>query len=507
MTCFGPFFSRFAWMATLFPPRDVALAMSTLSDLVNHYRITREVWAAFIDKCGDPLDDLRMLAALPALVITEACALAQLPDGTTLSAIQASQIGLVYRLARRILSTRAGEDWDSWVDQDPWSIATTTPPSRTTSSSLPATTTTALVKERKLKMTQVLDQADDSEFVVETEMVRSGWLQRVITLTGSHPQEEEEPTLEQVSALHKRAVTQDLAPYTDFGVWVPFGARALKASKFRSFIMTADGYVTKELQGPACFLQWRSCFRVFLTACLMLNLADQAILHAYEMFIERLTRQYPGAWHLIYQADDQARNSHITRMRTVALLEIRNGGTPPKLWEATRPWNAMFRQLPFEEDFWREQVHGPALAWLAHGGRGKPQTPAEAFAIGHLRDGLNAVRPEVERSHGEEDGGEPVKKNVNKARREARKRRIAAEREELEKYRKHSGGDKKGGHAPRGQKGDGKGPQKCFGWNNGNGPCANLAPGQQCVSKVKREHKCTICDSPGHPSKDCPQKK
>ena len=194
-------------------------------------------------------------------------------------------------------------------------------------------------------------------------------------------------------------------------------------------------------------------------------------------------------------------------MRTVALLEIRNGGTPPKLWEATRPWNAMFRQLPFEEDFWREQVHGPALAWLAHGGRGKPQTPAEAFAIGHLRDGLNAVRPEVERSHGEEDGGEPTKKKVNKARREARKRRIAAEREELEKYRKHSGGDKKGGHAPRGQKGDGKGPQKCFGWNNGNGPCANLAPGQQCVSKVKREHKCTICDSPGHPSKDCPQKK
>ena len=174
-------------MATLFPPRDAALAMSTLTDLVDHYRITREVWAAFIDKCGDPLNDLRMLAALPALVITEACALAQLPDGTTLSAIQASQIGLVYRLARRILSTRAGEDWDSWVDQDPWSIATTTPPSRTTSSSLPATTTTALVKERKLKMTQVLDQADDSEFVVETEMVRSGWLQRVITLTGSHP--------------------------------------------------------------------------------------------------------------------------------------------------------------------------------------------------------------------------------------------------------------------------------------------------------------------------------
>ena len=169
-------------MATLFPARDAGLAMGRLAELVDHYRIQPQLWQAFIDKCGDPLDDLRMLAALPPMVITEACAVAVLPDGASLTAIQASQIGLVYRLARRILHTRAGGDWETWEDQDPWSV-TTTPPTSRTPSTTTTTATSSMARERKLKMTQVLDQADDSEFVVETETVRSGWLQRVITLT------------------------------------------------------------------------------------------------------------------------------------------------------------------------------------------------------------------------------------------------------------------------------------------------------------------------------------
>ena len=215
-----------------------------------------------------------------------ACAVAVLPDGSS--------------LARRILSTRAGGDWEAWEDQDAWSAVTAPPTSRTPSTTASSTAPT-LAKERELKMTQVLDQADDSEFVVETEAVRSGWLQRVITLTGAHPPEEEEPTLEQVSALHRRSILQDLAPYTDFGVWVPYGAKALKASKFRSYILMAEGYITKELQGPSCYLQWGACFRVFSTACLiLLNIADLVVLHAYEMFVEKMSRQYPGAWHLIY---------------------------------------------------------------------------------------------------------------------------------------------------------------------------------------------------------------
>ena len=134
-------------------------------------------------------------------------------------------------------------------------------------------------KERKLKMTQVLDQGDDTEFTVEPESMRATWTQRVVALTGGYPQPEEEPTLEQLSALYRRTAIQDMGPYADFGVFVPFGSKALKASKFRTYVLTADGYVTKELQGPANFTQWKACYKVYMMALLMLNIADQAVLY------------------------------------------------------------------------------------------------------------------------------------------------------------------------------------------------------------------------------------
>ena len=68
-----------------------------------------------------------------------------------------------------------------------------------------------------------------------------------------------------------------------------------------------------------------------------------------------------------------------------------------------------------------------------HGARGQPKTPIELYATGHLKEGLVAVQPTVEESGINVD---TPKKNVNKVRREARKRRLASEKEELERYRK-----------------------------------------------------------------------
>ena len=492
---------RLACMATLFPSSVAALAMTSVDELVQHYGIEIAVWRAFISRCGDPGQDMRMIGALPPQVISAACAAAEVAPGQSMTAIQASQIGLVYRLARSILHTRARGSWEDWEDVDPWALPSPSPrgTSATGSMAPPSTPT----KERKLKMTQVLDQGDDTEFTVEPESMRATWTQRVVALTGGYPQPEEEPTLEQLSALYRRTAIQDMGPYADFGVFVPFRSKALKASKFRTYVLTADGYVTKELQGPANFTQWKACYKVYMMALLMLNIADQAVLHAYEAFVEKLVRSYPSAWHLIYAAEDQARNGQATRMRMMINMEIREGGSPPKGWEPTRPWNTVLRRLPGDAEYWREQVHNPALSWLAHGARGQPKTPIELYATGHLKEGLVAVQPTVE------DSGINVdtpKKNVNKVRREARKRRLASEKEELERYRKRGpeekGGKGKGGKGS-GEKGQG---QKCYGWNNGNGPCASLAPGQECASKVKRVHRCTICNSPGHPSRSCDQK-
>ena len=51
---------------------------------------------------------MRLLAVLPNHVVSAALERAQLHDGQFLSAVQASYVGLVYNLAKRIQHTRPG---------------------------------------------------------------------------------------------------------------------------------------------------------------------------------------------------------------------------------------------------------------------------------------------------------------------------------------------------------------------------------------------------------------
>lgn len=84
--------------------------------------------------------------------------------------------------------------------------------------------------------------------------------------------------MEQVSVLQRRIQVQDAAPFVDFAFWVPYGQRAMKAAKFRSFVLTASGYATKELLGPT-FVQWRTSFRILRTVLIVLDAASLAALH------------------------------------------------------------------------------------------------------------------------------------------------------------------------------------------------------------------------------------
>ena len=181
-----------------------------------------------------------------------------------------------------------------WFEVDKWTEANLfgdqdTRPLGATPAATQNTTT-----ERKLKNSQVLDQGDDGEFWVESEDVKARWLEAHRGATGCLPQPEEEPSLEQLSALARRICQQDGAPYTDFGVFVPFGQRALRASWYRTYIHTPEGFTAKELPGPASFVQ----------CCLLpgievsshkLDCVSLANIHAYEMHMEKLTRLYPTA--------------------------------------------------------------------------------------------------------------------------------------------------------------------------------------------------------------------
>lgn len=123
----------------------------------------------------------------------------------------------------------------------------------------------------------------------------------------------------------------------DFAIYVAFGHRALKASRFRTYVLTSTGYTTKELPGPATFTQWRTCFRLFRTSLIMLDAAGLAALPQYEMAAERLSRTYPTAWHLIYAADEVARSSQSNRLRSKIMMDIRAGKAPPEGYDQNRP--------------------------------------------------------------------------------------------------------------------------------------------------------------------------
>ena len=166
------------------------------------------------------------------------------------------------------------EDIASW-DQQPVATAR------------PAATSSGSVKESVLKMSALVDQTDDSElFPPKTDDV----LARYFLAMGAAPAEEEEPTEAQLAGLHKCVMVSKQAPYVDFGVWLPFGRRALKAQKFRVYMLMGDGtYFMPELPTMDGLVEG-------LWFCTMAALAY------YEKTIQKLVIQWPAAWGLICQA-------------------------------------------------------------------------------------------------------------------------------------------------------------------------------------------------------------
>lgn len=117
---------------------------------------------------------------------------------------------------------------DAWVDPHPWQASASS-----STSTIPggATSTAPSSTARRMKNTHVLDQSDETEFDVADETQHAKWIQTYVRTMGSLPPEEEEPSVEQMSAFARRVITHNGAPYTDFSVWVPYGKKAYRASK------------------------------------------------------------------------------------------------------------------------------------------------------------------------------------------------------------------------------------------------------------------------------------
>eukprot|EP00435_Cladocopium_sp_Y103_P069983 s60_g34.t1 len=112
--------------------------------------------------------------------------------------------------------------------------------------------TTSAVATRKVKLTQVLSQLDETEVDVITEAEQIRMYARFETLfgKGQRPLPQQEPTIEQLSGL-KSLVESGQAPFADFAIFQPYGARMMKRIKFAGMVLNkAGGLMQAEIYGP-----------------------------------------------------------------------------------------------------------------------------------------------------------------------------------------------------------------------------------------------------------------
>ena len=193
---------------------------------------------------GDFGNDIRLLAAFPKTGLLAGISQTVLNDGSQLNPAQATQIGLMWRLARRVSAFRSGLGEVEFQDIDPWQGAPSPEPARQSPPS-------SGVQEKVLKMATLIDQSDDSELVPPTSMEINTWLPNYHAVMGAMQEEADEPSSNQVAALSKRVYRDDAPPYVDFGVFGPFERKLTEVQRCRIYTPLGDGTcLQRDLPGP-----------------------------------------------------------------------------------------------------------------------------------------------------------------------------------------------------------------------------------------------------------------
>lgn len=495
------FGSRIPFAVAMFGAWTGLSSITTVSQALTHFNVPDPVWEAVEHQLGQVGEDLRLLAALPPVAITTACGNSVKNNGEALTPVEATMVGLAWRMARRVMANQAGVSEEQFKDVDPWQPQEDSGTSRVNVAHGSGSTTTSNVKEHALKMSALIDQGDDSELTPPTPDQAHQWVQNFVMIMGAMPDETEEPTANQLAALSKRVTKLGAAPYADFAVWLPFERKMAKNHRFRVFTPLGDGsYLQKDIPGPSCFQAWASSWRVFRAACLMLKVASLASLETYYRNVEKLVIQWPSCWGLICAAEDNARADKLEKWRRYLLIEEAQGRQVPRDWNSADPWSCVFVCLAKDEQYWSDKVHIPAAAWTASGGRGAPVVASEVAVTAHF--------PGKVKDKSDDSQSPSGFRNPAKERRMAKKRRIQADRQELRDLRARQGATIP--HAVKEHKGKSKGKGKdqagnqiCFSWASASGTCAEVPPGGECKAQVKRVHKCRICRSPSHQDDQC----
>ena len=502
-------------MAQLYPTEQEAQGFEHARAAAAWVGLAAEPWAAVQVKTGSFADRLRNVALLPAHVIRAAVAATRLPaeggaaEGRPLTPVEAAQVGLIWRIARRLQAPA----WADFVDIDPLDApapAAAPPTQPGTGGGLPgggAAAGATPAQGRKVKLGQVLVQGDETEVPVATDPELEAWHNNWKKFALGPPEEEEEPSVDQLTALNTRVVAMGDTPYADFALFTPYGRRVQRAHKFMAFMFQPDGsWINKEVPGPNNFEAWDFCWSVFRVAAVMLDIIPEVALSKYRACIATLAREWPECWSIVYLADDKMRMEGLRRMRSRIKDDMGRGLQPPPLWDESKPWGACFLAAAETESYWNKHVRNLCVKWMSKAKEGSaPVTREQEVADAAIAGGAAAIAPPPTQPGAPGARGglpQPWGQGLSSGAKTRRRAREASRPPADPPQPKQPKGNGKGKNRLRVYIRTLDGKPLCFAWNEGQEPCKD-PNNHQCSRGFV--HACTKCRSTEHPARRCPQ--
>ena len=128
----------------------------------------------------------------------------------------------------------------------------------------------------RLYFKDYLDQTLTGRFALLHDSEISQLRQKYFDHCGAHPNNDERPSDEQISAMAARIRDRSggrvWAPFAEFAVFGPFDGRATKLRTFTAMVLNRDGaWQQRTLRGPSSFAQWEASWRVYEVLLIMLD--------------------------------------------------------------------------------------------------------------------------------------------------------------------------------------------------------------------------------------------
>ena len=394
------------------PSAATLATLDTLERIRQWCRCELQTWQA-MDRALGGVADATLFAMLPASLLRSTLRTVRL--GTPereLHAMETIHIAYMWRVARQTLGMS---------DLDPLADPTPSPSVPQGGAIAPAGSF-----QKKIKASSVTDQMDDTEISLMSRTELDDAHANHIEMTGAEPADEAEPTGEQISAMRDRIVKRGESPYADFSILTPYGRTMQKQLKTRSWVMQQDGtFKALDVPGPPSFDAWAACWKVFRAILYMLRypaaaggsplrVVTQACLEEYYERVAKLNNDYPEAWHLLMKAEDKCRSEMFERYRRQLTKAAAENRLPMGLeFNPLQPWIGVFTFAARHKDFWDEHVVGPAMLFIARGGRKITADAAQSMRMTEPAQEALSLTPEVaakrrKKAKGQNAPAEPV---------------------------------------------------------------------------------------------------